>query len=264
MVRRYWYSFPAKPTFLFDAGSMYKSDIGRRIVTPFLDFAAVGKIDAIMISHNDVDHINGIPEIVEHCRVKSIYAGDPFFTDAKTDPCGTAEFLAKLLHEKMLEIKNINNIDVKIAANIKVLWPTGQLRQDEALSENDKSVVSLIEFAGRKILLCSDIERFAQRELLRLNPNLKADVVVAPHHGLAKTLDLDFLEKLDADIVICSCDQNQYERMLPDTINRSTTRYRRGTQTFYTATDGAITITIENDSTIKAMTFAGTAGAHDQ
>jgi competence protein ComEC len=254
---------PGGVNVLFDAGSMYKSDIGRRIVTPFLDFAAVGKIDAIMISHSDVDHINGIPEIVEHCRVKSIYAGDSFFIDAKTDLHGTAEFLDKL-YEKRLEIKNINNIDVKIAASIKVLWPSEQAWYDRTLSENDKSVVSLIEFAGRRILLCSDIERFAQRELLRLNPNLKADVVVAPHHGLAKTRDLDFLEKLDADIVICSCDQNQYERMLPDTINRSTTRYRGGTQTFYTATDGAIAITIENDSTIKAMTFAGTAGAHEQ
>jgi competence protein ComEC len=254
---------PGGVNVLFDAGSMYKSDIGRRIVTPFLDFAAVGKIDAIMISHSDVDHINGIPEIAEHCKVRSICAGDSFFIDAKTDLYGTAEFLDKL-YEKRLEIKNINNIDVKIAANIKVLWPSEQAWYDETLSENDKSVVSLIEFAGRKILLCSDIERFAQRELLRLNPDLKADVVVAPHHGLAKTLDLDFLEKLDADIVICSCDQNQYERMLPDTINRSTTRYRGGTQTFYTATDGAITITIQNDSTIKAMTFAGTAGAHEQ
>jgi competence protein ComEC len=246
---------PGRANVLFDAGSMYKSDIGRRIVTPFLDFAGASKIDAIMISHNDVDHINGIPEIVEHCKVKSVYAGDPFFMDAKTDPCGTAEFLGKWLHEKRLEIKNVNNIDIKTAANIKVLWPTEQVWRDAALSENDKSVVALIEFAGRRILLCSDIEKFAQKELLRLNPNLKADVVVAPHHGLVKTLDLDFIEKLDADVMICSCDRNQYERMLQSAANQQASRRKKTPKTFYTAAHGAITITIDRDGTIKTDVF---------
>jgi len=255
---------PGQANVLFDAGSMYKSDIGRRIVTPFLDFAGVSKIDAIVISHNDVDHINGIPEIAEHCKVKSIYAGDPFFVDAKTDPCGTAEFLGRLLYEKRLEINNVNNIDIKTAANIKVLWPTEEVWQGEALSENDKSVVSLIEFAGRRILLCSDIERFAQKELLRRNPNLKADIVVAPHHGLVKTLDPDFLEKLDAEIVICSCDQGQYERTLHSAASQPTRQRRKNLGTFYTAAHGAITITIEKDGTIRATTFAGTADAQKQ
>jgi competence protein ComEC len=254
---------PGKANVLFDTGSMHKSDIGRRIVTPFLDFAAVGKIDAIMISHSDVDHINGITEIAEHCKVKSIYAGDSFFIDAKTDLCGTAGFLDKL-YEKQLEIKNINNIDVKIAANIKVLWPPEQAWYDETLSENDKSAVSLIEFAGRRILLCSDIERFAQKELLRLNPNLKADVVVAPHHGLVKTLDLDFLEKLGADILICSCDQNQYERMLQSAASQQASRRKKTLKTFYTAAHGAIAITIEKDGTVRVTTFVGAADTQNQ
>jgi competence protein ComEC len=255
---------PGRANVLFDAGSMYKSDIGRRIVTPFLDFAGASQIDAIMISHNDVDHINGIPEIVEHCKVKSVYAGDPFFMDAKTDPCGTAEFLGEWLHEKRLEIKNVNNIDIKTAANIKVLWPTEQVWRDAALSENDKSVVSLIEFAGRRILLCSDIERFAQKELLRLNPNLKADVVVAPHHGLVKTLDLDFLEKLGADILICSCDRNQYERMLQSAASQPASRREKTPKTFYTAAHGAIAITIEKDGTVRVTTFVGAADTQNQ
>jgi len=244
---------PGQVNVLFDAGSMYKSDIGRRIVTPFLDFVAVGKIDAIMISHSDVDHINGIPEIAEHCKVNSIYAGDSFFIGAKTDLDGTAGFLEKL-YEKRLEIKNINNMDTKIAANIRVLWPPERAWYDETLSENDRSVVSLIGFAGGKILLCSDIERFAQKEILRLYPNLKADVVVAPHHGLIKTLDPDFLEKLEAEIVISSCDKNQYERTESATGLVSGSNDKR--KTFYTARDGAVTVRINKNGTIKTDLFA--------
>jgi len=67
---------PGKANVLFDAGSLLKSDIGRRIIAPFLDSSGTGKIDAIIISHNDVDHINGIPEVVEYCKVDAIYAKD--------------------------------------------------------------------------------------------------------------------------------------------------------------------------------------------
>ena len=52
----------------------------------------------------------------------------------------------------------------------------------------------MIEYAGRKILICSDIEKFAQNEILRLYPDLKADVLILPHHGSLKTTDLSFIE----------------------------------------------------------------------
>ena len=77
---------PGKANVLFDAGSLYKSDIGRRIVAPFLHYRGINKIDAIIISHNDVDHINGIPEIAEHCEVGGVYANKAFLMDMTTDP----------------------------------------------------------------------------------------------------------------------------------------------------------------------------------
>jgi len=119
--------------------------------------------------------------------------------------------------------------------------------QDEQLSDNDKSLVSLIEFADTKILLCSDIEKFAQKELIRLNPDLKADVVVVPHHGSVKTAEPDFLENLDADILIYSCDRTQFERQ--QKINR-----QNNAKSFYTPKDGAVTVCITKGG-ITTTTF---------
>jgi competence protein ComEC len=235
---------PGKANILFDAGSLYKSDIGRRIVAPFLDYGGISKIDAIIISHNDVDHINGIPEIAEHCRIDKVYANDVFET---TDKWGTAKFLEESLYEKGLEIQPMGKeLSLASRAKIRILWPTEQILQNEELSDNDRSVVTLIEFAGREILLCSDIGKFAQRELLRLYPELKADVVVLPHHGLVKTLEADFLEKLDADILICSCGRGQYERQ--QVIN-----FQNGAKAFYTPKDGAVVVYVEKDGTIKLV-----------
>jgi len=242
---------PGKANVLFDAGSFDKIDIGRRVIAPFLDYTGTGKIDAIIISHNDIDHINGIPEVVEHCKVDAIYANDAFFD--KADQQTTIKFLNESLSEKGFEIENLKGLNLNSAAKIKILWPTEQVSQDRQLGDNDKSLVSLIEFAGTQILLCSDIEKFAQKELLRLNPDLKADVVVVPHHGSVKTADPDFLKNLDADILICSCDQSQYE-----TTNRAPAP-RPGdpnkANSFSTPKDGVVTVSVTKSGTIKTTTF---------
>jgi competence protein ComEC len=200
---------PGKGNILFDAGSLHKSDIGKRIVAPFLDYSGINRIDSIIISHNDVDHINGIPEIVEHCDVNGVYANDTFFTDMKTDPKGTAKFLETLLSKNDFKIKGLEDLNLNSAAKTKILWPNKKATYYEQLSDNNKSLVSLIQFGDVKILLCSDIEKFAQVELLRLYPDLKADVVVVPHHGSSKTAEQHFLENLNAGISIVSCGQDR-------------------------------------------------------
>jgi len=239
---------PGKANVLFDTGSLSRSDVGRRIVAPFLDYEAISRIDAIIISHNDTDHINGIPEIVEHCKVGGVYADDAFFEG--TDEWGTAKFLGDYLVGKRLEIKRLKGeLGLNSDAAVKVLWPGERTVESANLSDNDRSLVCLIEWAGVKILLCSDIEEFAQRELLRLYPGLEADVVIVPHHGSAKTLGADFLSRLDTRIVLCSCDQAQYERMVGD--SASTVLSASRLQSFYTARDGAVQVCVSRDGTIE-------------
>ena len=138
-------------------------------------------------------------------------------------------------------------------ANIEMLWPNEEIDNNQDLSDNDRSQVSLIEFAGRKILLCSDIEEFAQRELLRLHPDLKADIVVVPHHGSASTLDVEFLKNLDADVLICSCGRRQYERMGRDT--KSAGYPPAGDKSLCTFKDGVITVIVEKEGMIKTHVF---------
>jgi competence protein ComEC len=236
---------PGGENVLFDAGSLYKSDIGRRTVTAFLDYSGINGIDAIVISHSDLDHINGIPEIVEHCKVKRVYANDAFLS--QTEQQGTARFLKESLSNKGFGIQTLGE-DLKLGsgAKVRVLWPSREICANSQLDDNDKSVVSLIEFGGAEVLLCSDIENVAQRELLRLFANLEPEVVVVPHHGSVNTLEADFLDELGADILICSCGRIQYERQQV---------YKGEVKQFYTPKDGAITICIDEDGKIKTNVF---------
>ncbi|MHC4533785.1 MAG: DNA internalization-related competence protein ComEC/Rec2 [Planctomycetota bacterium] len=239
---------PGKANILFDVGSRSRSDIGRRVVNPFLDYNRINKIDAIFISHNDTDHINGIPEVIEHCKVGCVYTNNDFF--GRTDQWGTEKYLNDYLIEKDLTIKSLNDeLNLSSSADIQILWPSEEVSDNEDLGDNDKSQVSLIEFAGKKVLLCSDIEKFAQREVFRLYPDLKADIVFVPHHGSVSTLDDDFLTKLDPDILIYSCDRIQYERQ------SRTIKKDDSTESFYTSQHGTIVVCISRHGLISTKTF---------
>jgi competence protein ComEC len=239
---------PGKANILFDAGSRSRSDIGRRVVNPFLDYNGINKIDAIFISHNDTDHINGIPEVIEHCKVGCVYTNNDFF--GRTDQWGTEKYLNDYLIEKGLTVKPLNGeLKLSSSANIKILWPNEEASKNKDLGDNDKSQVSLIEFAGKKILLCSDIEKFAQRELFRLYPDMKTDIVFVPHHGSVSTLEDDFLRKLDPDILIYSCDRTQYERQ------SRIIKKDDSAESFYTSKHGTIVVCISRDGLVSTKTF---------
>ncbi len=118
---------------------------------------------------------------------------------------------------------------------------------DKTLNDNDKSNVILIEYAGRGILICSDIEKLAQQQLLALYPNLKADVIIMPHHGSTRNLVDRFVERINPQSVIISCSAGRYE---------SSYKPKMPVRAFYTPVDGAVTIRITADGKLTIDGFA--------
>ncbi|RKY05073.1 MAG: hypothetical protein DRP66_10965 [Planctomycetota bacterium] len=237
-------ALPGKSNLIFDAGSSSIKNCGGRAVVGFLRRKGISNIDTLFVSHDDIDHVNGIPEIVAACNVRRICANAAVIQKATTS--SMAGYLDHCL-------KNANhNIDLLADemtfhgdTSIRSLWPAAETCRDPTVSNNDKSQVILIEFAGRKILLTSDIELGAQEQLLELYPELKVDVLVMPHHGSMRNLADGFVERLGAKTVIVSCRRSRYP-----------TAWRPGAdvRAFYTPIDGAITVTIKADG---AMSTAG-------
>ncbi|MHC4638284.1 MAG: DNA internalization-related competence protein ComEC/Rec2 [Planctomycetota bacterium] len=235
---------PSKTNLLFDAGSMYRSDIGRKVIIPFLDHSGTRKIDGIIISHNDTDHINGIPEIVKYRNVGGVYANDAFFT--RTDRWGTAKFLKESLVKKGITIQRLSeNPGINSKAKVEFLWPQEKIMDSRHLTDNDKSQVTMIEYVGEKILICSDIEKYAQEKIMESYPDLKADIVVVPHHGSVSSMDTQFIEKLNPEVLVFSCGRSQYERLQNSVQNK--------TSSLYTYNDGTITISIDKNGSIKIL-----------
>jgi len=239
---------PGGEHILFDAGSLSTKDCGRRVVLPFLRHKGISRLDAIFLSHDDVDHINGVPEIVSACQVGGIYANEGFLV--KADTWSTAGYLADCLRDESQQLKLLDEfVLTDCRTKIISLWPEPKVCRDESISDNDKSQVILIESAGKTILLCSDIERFAQEQILHKYPQFKADVMVMPHHGSTRNLVDGFVERIGAETLIASCSLSRYEAAY---------KSASGAKVFYTPVDGAVTVKIRAGGKMKITGFNGT------
>jgi len=236
---------PGGKNLLFDAGSLFQSNPARRIIIPYLHFEAIDNLDAIIISHNDIDHINAIPELVTDLKIAGVYANDDSFID-RADT-GAAKFLNDSLQASLFNIRSLDNLRFSSPADLKIIWPPKQASFINQLSDNDRSVVILITYAGVRILLCSDIEKFAQQRILALYPDLEADIVVVPHHGSTATTDPAFLEALKPQFLIYSSAQFKAKpyQQIP---------FVPSAASFFTARDGLIRIRIDRTGRITFNT----------
>ncbi|MBW8016119.1 MAG: DNA internalization-related competence protein ComEC/Rec2 [Planctomycetes bacterium] len=232
--------FPDGSNILFDAGSLSAKNSGASIVVPFLQTKGISKLDAIIASHEDIDHINGIPEVVGRYRSARVYGNSALL--------GQVELPTKIRHlnNALLEVSSgLKPVEEYPNKYITALWPTEEICNDPAISTNNKSQVSLIEYAGKKILICSDIEIFAQSKIFEMYPDLTADIIVMPHHGSKTNLLENYAEKLGAKIAIVSCAKRRLQ---------SNWKAPGEIEAYYTPIDGAITIRIKKDGTIKITT----------
>lgn len=266
---------PGTTNVLFDAGSMDTSDIGTRAVLPYLDYIGINRLHAIILSHHDIDHINGVPEVADRRRVDHIYADAPFLAQAQS--AETARFLLEHLETERVAVGQLPHALSIGPTRITALWPPDDLTERQPLGDNDAALVCLIESADRKILLCSDVERFAQLQIMSRYPTLRADVVVVPHHGSVRTLDERFLSALGARVLLCSCGRQDFNRGRvigergPEFANQSaggegqeqgSASRTSPSDLHLTARDGALTVCIRRSGVVQTQTH-GSRGRSD-
>ena len=233
---------PGTQNLLFDAGSLYSADVGTRIVVPYLDYEGLGRLHAVVVSHQDVDHINGLPEVVNRRSVDRVYFDHTSFTRSRDGE--TIRTLRDHLQSRRVRTERVPEAVDAGKARMRVLWPTEESMLREELGDNDKSLVCLIEYAERSILLCSDVEKPAQQEILKRYPALRVDVVVVPHHGSVRTLDPRFLKQLGAQVLLCSCGTRDYEQ-------GRVIRSAEDGELWITARDGAVSVCIDASGVVQ-------------
>lgn len=174
---------------VFDTGPAFSSgfDTGAAVVLPFLRKNNIAKVDVLLISHGDNDHIGGMQSIIEGIGVPQVMTSVP---------------------EKMLS----NNYRVCQAG---MQWEWNDIRFNilnpvslksfgkSRKAGNNRSCVLKVSAGKYSVLLTGDIEKKAEKRLLKRVPEaLKADILVAPHHGSKTSSSKRFIKRVHPQYVL--------------------------------------------------------------
>lgn len=149
-----------------------KFDVGERVVCETLWAMGVGRIDYVVASHGDVDHVGGLQAVFSRMSVGRAFVAASTAHDVRwlawAEAAGVP--VSELAPRDVLEIGG---------ARIDVLWPrSGQL------DANNRSLVLRLSFGERSFLFTGDIEARAEREVCAVDAALlDVDVLKVPHHG---------------------------------------------------------------------------------
>jgi competence protein ComEC len=164
---------------LYDAGTTSGPEVVRRSIAPYLWSRGIWRIDEVFLSHADLDHFNGMPELLRRFPIARITV-TPSFANKATP--GVETVLAAFAKRGI--VPRIATVGERFEAgplSIAVLHPPmeGPGRPED---ENPRSMVLLLHHSERTILLTGDLEGEGQA-LIRERPIESVDVMLAPHHG---------------------------------------------------------------------------------
>jgi len=181
----------ARHDLLYDAGPPYgpAADAGSRGVLPYLSGLGVQRLDLLLLSHDDMDHIGGAEAVLAGMRVEAAMASE-------TLPLLLTAGLPVRRCEAGLEWS-------WDGVAFEVLHP--QPGQAPARRNNDDSCVVRISATGGSALLVGDIEARAEAALVgRLGDALASELIVAAHHGSRSSSTARFVDSVLPEAVLFS------------------------------------------------------------
>jgi len=177
---------------LYDTGPAYspESDGGNRVVLPYLRARGIHRLDGVIVTHSDTDHSGGALSIFKEIEVgwaaSSLALDHPVVMQASAHrPCVAGQ---------AWEWDGIR---------FEMLYPTQAVHDSARWKPNARSCVLKITRGAHSILLPGDIEAAQESELVRtFGSDLRANVLLAPHHGSGTSSTWPFLRSVDPQFAL--------------------------------------------------------------
>lgn len=180
-------------------------DCGRSVLAPALTCGRLPRLDAVIVSHTDMDHARGLRWILEHFEVGRLYWSEASARDDSADGRALREIAARRgIAETVLSRGDVLTLSKGI--RLEIVWPDEALfRKDGKVSSNDASLSFRLMREGRALaLLCGDMTSPALHRLVETGQDLRADLLVLPHHGAASSFQRKFYDAVSPRAVMVS------------------------------------------------------------
>lgn len=215
---------PSAHTYLIDGGSTNVKKIGKYRIEPFLKSKGIKKIDYMMISHMDQDHINGLMEMLEHQKEGGISIKNVILPDTQTKD--VYQEVVELVSKKRITLHYMGQGEgiLNGEVSLEILYPRKGWVGEPG---NESSLVVYLKYGSFTVLFTGDIEGRGEEELLLVlkekwrKETLPLTVLKVAHHGSKYSTKEEVLELLKPKIaVISSGEGNLYHHPHKELIQR--------------------------------------------
>ncbi|MCT1575845.1 DNA internalization-related competence protein ComEC/Rec2 [Oceanobacillus kimchii] len=189
-------------TLLVDAGSTFDFEsmeasrsVYKQILRPYFYSRGITHLDAIILTHEDLDHIGSLEYILEEVTVDTIMVSS-FFDDQLIK-----NIQASFPNQIIKRIEAVQTIRGNFT-NFHVLSPTSDHQ-----SVNDNSLVLYADL-GAKWLFTGDIGSDVEKTLIKNHPEMNIDILKVAHHGSNTSSDSVYIEEIDPDFGLISVGRN--------------------------------------------------------
>jgi competence protein ComEC len=198
--------FPNGRAVLLDGGGAFEGwNAGEWDVAPFLWDRGRNRLDAVVASHLQQDHVGGLPFILDHFPVGRVIESEaPCSTDAGASLHRT--ILARSLARSLLAEGDTLLFDPQVS--VRALSPSNGIVtsfiNSPKLDPNFSSLVLKVTYGGISFLFCGDLPSEADSMLLNRGFDLCATALKVPHHGSANASSQDFVEAVCPRVAVFS------------------------------------------------------------
>ena len=235
---------PAGEVILIDGGATYERfDMGRSVVAPFLWNRGIRRIDHVIGTHPQLDHVGGLAWILAHIHVENFWTNGVIRNE---DFWRKIEGVLAQQHLQARVAEEGQLISAGAACSMTVLSPRPHGESSPAAkseSLNNLSVVTELSCGDRRMLFTGDIEREALARLTRSGILGHVALLKVPHHGAQSSLEHTWLNTIRPDIAVVSAGRrNPYGHPVGEVL----AAYRSvAAQVWRTDQDGAIWVDLD-------------------
>ena len=177
------------------------SSNAQRTLIPYLKSRGVAKIDQLVLTKTDKEHVGDLLEVTKAFHVGEILVSKGSLTQK--------EFVAELqaTQTKVRSVTEGENLSI-LGSQLEVLSP----RQIED-GDGDDSMVLYGRLLDKRFLFTGNLKEKGEKELLKQYPNLEVDILKAGQHGSKTSSSPAFLEKLKPQITLISVGKNNRAKL---------------------------------------------------
>jgi competence protein ComEC len=173
--------------------------IGERVVSEFLWARGLDRIDYILPTHADADHIDGLNDVARNFKVRGAIV--------TRTPAEESEYVrfSETMKSARVPIEKIGAGDVLRfgEVSIDVLWPPPTDNVNAPWRNNDGTVLR-IRYGNQTILFAADIEKETEGRILNTGADLRSNIVKVAHHGSKTSSTQQFIDATRASVAVIS------------------------------------------------------------